>query len=465
MPTDNRFTRREVLKAGLGLSALAASMPGCGSGSNRCAGGPVTSADAQSLLSGIDTLVVVMLENRSFDHLFGALRMDPAYPARGHVDGLTGTESNPDLDGWPVRVEVAGDVEKIDPKHDWDASHRAFNGGRNDGFVIANAGPNQAEVMSYHDRATAPLFYALADEYVVCDRWFASVMGPTWPNRFYLHAGTAAGRKKNWPMGLTAPSTVWERMADRCYRAKNYYAGAIPWYSVAFPTKSWSGDDAVIPEPIDRFFRDAERGELPSFSLIDPDFRVNDAHPPYGLRLAEAFLASIHRALAASIHWPRSLLVIVFDEHGGFFDHVSPPTVPDPDPEFRRIGFRVAALVIGPSVRKGAIVSTPFDHVSILATLATRFGIASLGPRMDAARDLSACIDPERSQGPLPPQIEVRASVLRTAALRPTSQPEIEALAASRGVPPGHADPRRPEERFRAWLRHAEALEAIRVVR
>ena len=111
--------------------------------------------------------------------------------------------------------------------------------------------------------------------------------------------------------------------------------------------------------------------------------------------MAEAFLSNIHRALAASVHRPRALLVIVFDEHGGYYDHVPPPTVPDPNPDFRQIGFRVPAVVVGPQVRAGAVVSTPYDHVSILATLATRFGIASLGPRMDAAADLSACLDPD----------------------------------------------------------------------
>jgi phospholipase C len=334
---------------------------------------------------------------------------------------------------------------------------------------VVNAGANQAQAMSYHRRDTVPFLYALADQYVVCDRWFSSAMGPTWPNRFYLHAATSAGRKSNVPMGLGAPSTVWQRMADRCYTAKNYYANGIPWYSAAFPANAFSGDDAVVPDPIDRFFTDAARGELPNFSIIDPDFGVNDGHPPHDLGLAEAFLGSIHRAMAASPQWSRSLLVVVFDEHGGFYDHVPPPLVPDPDPDFRQLGFRVPALVIGPSVRKGAVVSTPYDHVSILATLATRFGIASLGPRMDAAADLSACIDPARAAAlsqaaVLPPAVDVRASVLRMASLRTTSQPEIHALAAAGGVPRDHVDARSPDERLRAWLRHAQALEAIRVI-
>jgi len=479
--SKTRFTRRDVLKAGLALGTAAAAIEGCGSGgNNRCPAGPAPvpsapdgspAAAAQAALAGIDTVVVVMLENRSFDHLFGGLRLDPGYPGAKQIDGLDGSESNPDPAGGRVAVNVASGVSTLDPKHDWASSHSAFDGGSNDGFIQVNAGANQAEAMSYHTRETAPLLFGLADQYTVCDRWFASVMGPTWPNRFYLHAATSAGRKSNLPMGLDPPPTIWQRLADRCVPAKNYYANGVPWYSVTFPANSLSGNDALTPETIDHFFTDAERGELPSFSIIDPDFGVTDGHPPHDLGLCEAFLASVHRALAASRHWPRALLVIVFDEHGGFFDHVPPPTVPDPLPEFQRIGFRVPALVIGPSVRKGAVVSTPFDHVSILATLATRFGVASLGPRMDAAADLSSCIDPAAvatvspsASIALPPPVEIHASVIRDAHRRPTSQPELHALAAAHGLPRGHFDPRAPHERVRAWLRRAQELEALRVV-
>src|SRR5947209_14461859 len=101
--------------------------------------------------------------------------------------------------------------------------------------------------MSYHRRETAPYLYSLADQGVVCDRWFSSVMGPTWPNRYYLHAATAGGHKKNVPMGLAPPPTVWERLADQCVSAGYYFGSPAPWYSVTFPENSFSGDDAVNP--------------------------------------------------------------------------------------------------------------------------------------------------------------------------------------------------------------------------
>jgi hypothetical protein len=126
-------------------------------------------------------------------------------------------------------------------------------------------------------------------------------------------------------------------------------------------------------------------------------------------------------------------------------------------------------VVVGPQVRSSAVISTPYDHVSILATLATRFGIASLGPRMDAASDLAACLDPDRAEVVTsalthPPAVELSAAVIRSAPHRLTSQPEMEALARAGGVPAHHVDPRSAEERLRAWLRHAQELEAVRVL-
>jgi phospholipase C len=475
---SSRFTRRQALKAGLGLGGLAAAPAACRLNPSLCAGAP-PAADAGAgltpapLLAGIDTVVVVMMENRSFDNFLGGLRTDAGYAAAARVDGLRGDESNPDSGGQPVTVSRVSGTPQINPLHDWISSRLAFDGGLNDGFVRVNVGPLQAEALGYYDRTHLPLLYGLADQYTVCDRWFSSVMGPTWPNRFYLHAATSDGRKTNLPMGLDAPPTVWEQMAARCLAAKNYYAGAVPWYSAAFPSKSFSGDDAMVPEPVDRFFADAESGQLPSFALIDPDFQLNDAHPPHDLALAEAFVGSVYRALAAGPQWPRALLVITFDEHGGFYDHVAPPAVPDADPDFRQLGFRVPALVVGPTVRRGAVVSAAFEHVSILATLRARFGIASLNARMDAAPDLSACIDPALA-GPaptvaaslwLPETVELSASRTLAGALHETSQPEVERLAAAGSVPAHHQDLRPPEERMRAWLRRAQALEAVRVVR
>jgi phospholipase C len=451
---DEGLTRRTALKVlGAGVGAAAARS---------------AHAAPRDLLAGIDNFVVVMLENRSFDHLFGALAFDRDYPGRLRVDGLRGGESNLGLDGRPVVAERRTcDIVATDLRPGWDRSHEAWSGGRNDGFVRAAPEHLGRDIMAYHDRTLAPYHYALADRYTVCDRWFASVLGSTWPNRFFLHAGTAGGRKGNQPFLLGGPRTVWEALAARGIPGRCYQGGLLAWYSMAFLGKSLTGRGKVLPLGIERFFRDARQGTLPAFSIIDPDFQINDLHPPRRLVFGEAFLASVVRALEESPQWGRSLLVITYDEHGGFFDHVPPPAAPEGHPEFRQLGFRVPALVVGPTVRRGAVVSTPFDHTSVLATLRTRFGIESLAPRMDAAQDLSPCIDPALvAEGPRTrdfPAFDLCASELHAACGWEGGHEEMALALQSGAVDPAHIDPRPLEERVRGWLRHAQELEVVRV--
>jgi phospholipase C len=462
------FTRRQALQAlGVGLGAVVSGTR-CMPKAIQC-GAPAPSRSA--LLADINAIVVVMMENRSFDHHFGALRADPAYPGAATIDGLHGEERCPDLAGHDVEAwRLTGVEPRYIPTHRWDACHMAFDEGRNDGFVRASIGAGVNQVMGYHDRVQLPVQYALADQFTVCDRWFSSVMGPTWPNRFYLQAATSEGRRENKPMGFGAPATLWERLGDKCISNRNYFAAPAPWYAAAFPAKAFSGNDAVTAARIEDFFRDARTGNLPEFSIIDPDFLSNDGHPAHDLALSEVFISSVYRAMAESPQWSRSLLIVTYDEHGGFFDHVAPPQTQDPIADFRQLGFRVPALAIGPTVWRGKVVSTPFEHVSVAATLAARYGIESLGPRMDASSDLSSCIDPARVGSPLPPPkapplVEVTAAQLTAALAQPPSQVELAAAIDDHQVPEAMVDPRSSSERLDGWLRHAQELEAVRVLR
>jgi phospholipase C len=458
------MTRRSAL-GGLAGSAAALAL-GC-RGETRIL--PPPDPRAQGLLAAIDTFVVVMMENRSFDHLLGALAYDQAYPGRHQVDGLRGGESNPDANGRPVPLRRrASDIMVGDLRPAWDRSHTAWNGGRNDGFARSNVPHLASEVMTYHDREMAPFHYALADRYTVCDRWFSSLLGPTWPNRMYLHAGTSCGRRTNGLYFTGGPRTVWEAMAARDLEARCYYAGLISWYSMAFLGKAMTGRGKLLPNGIERFFQDARRGTLPPFSIVDPDFQISDLHPPRRLVFGEAFLASVVRAMEESPQWRRSLLVIVYDEHGGFYDHVPPPRTIDPDPAFAQLGFRVPAIVVGPSVRKGAVVSTQFDHTSVLATLRARFGLESLGPRMEAAADLSSCLDPAAADLALAAptrfdRLELRPDELVACADWKGGHEDMERTLASGHIHASHVDPRPLEERVHAWLRAAQELDVVRV--
>jgi phospholipase C len=420
----------------------------------------------KELLAGIEHIVVLMMENRSFDHFLGTLKTDKGYPASATVDGLTGTESNPAPNGGSaVSVYKMSNFTPADPPHGWDASHNQFNAGKNDGFVIAHKGESQNEVMGYHDRAQIPLYYWFADNFAVCDHWFASVMGPTWPNRFYLHATTSKGKKDNSPFYTGGPETIWEALSAKGLTAKNYYAGAVSWYVGGFAGKVFTGKNPSAK--IDDFFEEAKNGKLPSFAIIDPDFQASDDHPDHNIMRGQAFVASVYKALAESPLWPKTLLIVTYDEHGGFFDHVAPPTTVDDESDFAQLGFRVPTFVIGAMVKKGYVCKTTLEHVSIAATVKTRWDIKSLSKRMDATADITDCIDPVKVKAPVMPPagMPVVAMTMETAlydGVGTWSQPKLDQMLVEGTAQ--RADSRNEQERIAAWLEHATKLGAVRIL-
>jgi len=427
---------------------------------------PANEPTGLDMLQEIETIVVVMMENRSFDHFFGALARDAAYVNKATVTGTKGTETNPAPSGPAVKVYKANTYTLASPPHGFDACHAQYDGGKNDNFVIEHAGANQNEVMAWYDRSQIPFYYWLADNFTICDHWYASVLGPTWPNRFYLHACTSAGKKDNTPITSGAPDTVWDRLKAAGKTAKNYHAGKSGFFSSAFPTKISAGVNPMAK--MDAFFADAKAGTLPAVSYIDPDYSVSDDHPAHDIRLGQTFVASIYKALAASPQWSKCLLVITYDEHGGFWDHVPPPVAPDDDPEFKRFGFRVPAIVVGPTVKKGHLSTTQYDHASVYATLAARFGLPALTTRSTKANTLSDVFAPARYKTPapapaIPPVIMMDAAALAT--IGESSQPEIEEAVAAGLIPEDAVDLRPQDVRVGSWLREAERLGALRILR
>ncbi|WP_394825259.1 phospholipase C [Pendulispora albinea] len=417
-----------------------------------------------AMLQEIDTIVVVMMENRSFDHYFGALKRDPTYVNRAAVAGTTGTESNPAPSGPKVGIYKADTFTLADPPHSFAASHTQWNDGKNDQFVIAHKGANQNQVMAYYDRSQIPFYHWLADNFTICDHWFASVMGPTWPNRFYLHAGTSSGKKNNTPIEANAPTTIWEQMKAAGKTAKNYYAGKSAFFAGGFPTKVREGVNPVVE--MDAFFADAKAGKLPNLSYIDPDWSVSDDHPAHDIRLGQAFVSSIYKALAASPQWSRSLLIIIYDEHGGFWDHVPPPAAPDDNAEFRQFGFRIPAIIAGPTVKKGYLSTAAYDHTSVLATLAARWGLPGLTTRSKAANALTDVFDPKRYKKPAEPAPEPPALTLDQGALATigtSSQEELEQAIADGTIPRELTDPRPHDLRVQSWLTEAQKLRSVRL--
>lgn len=461
-----RLSRRRALQ-GVGAAFGASVLPGCSSddgGTNGPPPGPDGGGgpSPDDLLREIDTFVVVMMENRSFDHYFGSLSLLEGK----EVDGLSDGMSNPSTAGDPIAIHPMDvRVTNEDPPHEWAGSHEQWNDGANDGFVREHEkdhGVGSAEanhVMGYYTREALPILYALADESVLCQRWFCSVMGPTWPNRYYLHCATSDGLMTNQPPAAPLTS-VFDRL-DAAGISNGYYYGNLPFVA------AYGRQTGAFPIP--DFFRLAADGTLPQVTFVEPILTAlttigNDDHPPADIADGQAFLSSVYAALASSPQWSKCMLVIVYDEHGGYFDHVSPGTTTDERPDFRQLGFRVPALVVGPRVRRGAIDETQFDHVSIISTLTRRFGLEPLNDRVTATKDLSSCLDPKLIEAPRSPvslpALQTMSSVPRIAAA-PHGQIELAELVQSLGG--ARSDFRAETARsMRAIYDNARRLEVVR---
>jgi len=402
--------RRDALKTigGIaGVAGLSGILPACGSssgGSSSDAGGDASS-DAPNKPVGITTYVYMMMENRSYDHLFGARSMIEGKPG----DGPSIDTTLLDINEVPVGLWKPDNTQlcDLDPPHGWEALRTSWNQGACDRFLKVHQEEHHnataIQPMQYLTRNEVPVSYALADAYTTCDRWFCSVMGPTWPNRFYWHAGTAFGQMSNTLPAQLSPS-IYHRLAAKGIDWAYYY-GSIPVVAVI-------NDIDVQPNVhrFNRFLADAAAGTLPPVVYIDPAFAQNDDHPPVHPVLGQALISTVYKALAASPQWENILFVVTYDENGGFYDHVSPPTMPDDlaAQGFNQLGFRVPTMVMGPYAKQGHVSSVQYDHTSALRHLENVFGLDELTTRTAAATDLTDCIDMERlAAGQWAPPIEL----------------------------------------------------------
>jgi phospholipase C len=428
---------------------------------------PAPGGDAAGNLAKIERLVVLMMENRSFDHLLGYL----SHPGHGLErlrragrdvpDGLTGEESNPLRPNSPgVRVAPYpdGDVNLFDGKPSVPATAVPFSphhehdhvlaqigdGGEMDGFAsdfverFPRANPQLA--MSFYTDRHLPVYAALAKRYAVCDRWFGSHPGPTQPNRFCTLSGHTPVLD-NFPLGdpiyayLRMP-TIFEVLSEAGVDWA-YFEGDVGFLRM-YDRYRLEGRHVVgYDHPQNGFRRRAELGMLPPVTFIDPNFAdippaatANDDHAPADLRLGQRFVAEVHDALRSSPDWVTdnggTLLVVTYDEHGGFFDHVAPPGTarsehPDPVPLVHPAGPtlygpRVPTFAIGAFVRPGSVDHTLYDHTSIIATILRRFVgefPAELGPRPALANHLGHVLEldepqPSPTVGAVPMPQEIR---------------------------------------------------------
>ncbi|NJN81596.1 MAG: hypothetical protein HC802_04445 [Caldilineaceae bacterium] len=256
-------------------------------------------------------------------------------------------------------------------------------------------------VMGYHTADHVPAFDQLARQFCVCDRWYSSLLGPTFPNRYYAMAGTSGGYVHDPDHDDPAPvdlKTVFDYLPKDAWRFYFHDAASI-WL--------FKEHRHLILGKQRRAFRHfrkhAKEGSLPSVSWIDPYFYIkrniaNDDHPPSDVRKAQRFVAEVYNLLLESPAWERTMLVIYYDEHGGFYDHVSPPETEDDFSHLARYGVRVPAIVVSPWVAEQSVSHTVFDHTSVVKTILKRFcrqpdgRIPSLSRRTDTATDLGCLL-------------------------------------------------------------------------
>jgi phospholipase C len=417
-----KVDRRTVLRS-LGAMAMSPLLV-------RCGGKP------RPLVESIDTVVHLMLENRSFDHYFGTWSLDEGK----NVDGLVAGMSNQTSTGEVITAypETARCI--LDLPHSWRRSHNQFAEGANSGFVREAEEDNgielAGETMGYLRRDQIPIIHQIADQHALCERWFSSIMGGTWPNRFYSLAGQSDGVKTNEPDYDYGFATIYDRMQTARRTWKVYYS------NVSFSQLFSRDYDRANFLPIERFFEDAAAGTLPNLAIVEPIYGLNDDHPPGHPLAGQILMASIYDALAKSPSWRRSTFIITYDEHGGFYDHVPPPKVEDERAAegFDQLGFRVPTVVAGPWIKSGHVSRTTYDHTSFLAFLQTLYGLKPLTARDASANDMTDLLDLDRIEADEPqapaelPVIEADEAVIYAEECRHelfgpklvTGQPELE---------------------------------------
>ncbi|MDT4933747.1 MAG: phospholipase [Pseudonocardiales bacterium] len=332
--------------------------------------------------SGIDHIVVVMMENRSFDHFLGWL---PG--ADGKQAGLTFVDRYGIPHSTFHQTQYAS-CGFADPDHSYEGGRIELNNGKCDGWL--KAGSNDSLAISYYTQPDLAFLGQAAAAFTACDRYFSATMAETYPNRFYQHAAQT-DRLHNSTTTSTLP-TIWDSLAAAGLAGK-YYFSDIPF------TALWGTKYAGISRPLSEFLVDAAAGRLPQVSFIDPRFMdegsgtSSDDHPHADIRAGEAFLNQVYEAVTSSPNWATTLLVINFDEWGGFYDHVAPTTAPDVSAQTALRGFRVPALVISPRARRGAVDHTVYDHTSILRAIEWRWNLPALTPRDAAAANIVRALD------------------------------------------------------------------------
>ena len=349
----------------------------------------------------VDTFVVLMMENRSFDHYLGWL---PG--ADGRQAGLSFTDAHGQA--FPTR-RLAPDWQGCahpDPDHSWGGGRTQLDGGRCDGFL--RSGSNDVFSISYYAEGDLGFIGYAAKAFTTFDRFHCSLMGSTLPNREYMHAATSYGMQDNTLPPQTTddttgfPDTTIFAACDRAGVSNRYFFSDIPVSAL------WGAPGLARSGRIEEYYARCANGTLPNVSFVDPVFAGSvgegpglsaDEHPHGDVRAGQAFMSDVVHAFMESPQFKTGALFIVYDEWGGFFDHVAPRRVPDDrnstdvDKDYGLMGFRIPAIAVSPWVRRGHVAHTTYGFESILKMIEYRFGLPPLTRRDRYARNIATSFD------------------------------------------------------------------------
>jgi phospholipase C len=380
-------------------------------------------AKAQALGSGlpgsnnqpINHFVVLCMENRSFDHYFG-----------WYSDKADATQSrtylDPDNGNTPVATRHASTMGQAqwqgcghpDPDHSWEGGRTQLGSSRNnlgvepDNFL---EGSNDEFALTYYNEGDLGFIHAAGKAFQVYDRFHCSLMGPTWPNRYYKWSAQSGGLIDNTPPVSTG-GNQWETLFDRALKNNpanvpgqgvtvGYYASDLPFSAV------WGPRGVPWTRRIEQYYADCAAGTLPNITFVDPPFRDGsggdgisaDEHPLGDVRLGQAFMSDVVHAFLESPHWRHGALFVVYDEWGGFWDHVRPPDVPDDrassniDQDFGLMGYRIPSVALSPYVPRGNVSHLQCGFESIIKTITDRFHLGDLVTRDARANNIGSSFD------------------------------------------------------------------------
>jgi phospholipase C len=353
-------------------------------------------------------VILIMQENRSFDHYFQKLSEAGQPDVNVAPDGTT----VPAPDGTPVPFQHKTDYCFDDTNHGWNGSHEEWNNGENDGFARANAktsDPTGARAIGYYDQTDIPFYFQLANTFAISDTYFCSLLGPTWPNRMYFYAGSSFGNTTNTVVS-GAPPTLMNTLAAAGVSWKEYFSNLAP---TAMFVKDL-GDFKEQRVSISELAADVKAGTLPQLAWVDGTFSADGAleqseHPPADMQVGQKWVYDQVKLILDSPYWENTVIFITYDEHGGLYDHVPPPPACSPDDlgpknaadaaigRFDRLGFRVPVFVISPYTKAHYVSHVIHDHTSIVRFVETLFDLPAMTNRdanADAMLDFFDFVNP-----------------------------------------------------------------------